>query len=49
MTQSYGVILLAATAKTYGGSAAHNVGGYLAIADPKNGWKFRREHRVRSV
>jgi hypothetical protein len=32
--------LLAHTAKTYGGSAAHNVGGYLAIADPKNGWTF---------
>jgi ABC-type molybdate transport system substrate-binding protein len=32
--------LLAHTAKTYGGSAAQNVGGYLAIADPKNGWNF---------
>jgi ABC-type molybdate transport system substrate-binding protein len=32
--------LLAHTAKVRGGSAAHNVGGYLAIADPKNGWNF---------
>ncbi len=32
--------LLAHTSKTYGGSAASNVGGYLAIADPKNGWVF---------
>jgi len=32
--------LLAHTKKSYGGSAAHNVGGYLAIADPKNGWVF---------
>ena len=32
--------LLAHTNKTYGGSAASNVGGYLAIADPKNGWTF---------
>jgi len=32
--------LLAHTAKAYGGSAGSNVGGYLAIADPKNGWTF---------
>ena len=32
--------LLAHTKKAYGGTAAHNVGGYLAIADPKNGWDF---------
>jgi hypothetical protein len=32
--------LLAHTAKTYGGKAKSNVGGYLAIADPKNGWTF---------
>jgi hypothetical protein len=32
--------VLAHTRKSYGGSAAHNVGGYLAIADPKNGWVF---------
>jgi len=32
--------LLAHTNKSYGGSARHNVGGYLAIADPKNGWAF---------
>lgn len=32
--------LLAHTSKAYGGSAAQNVGGYLAIADPKNGWTF---------
>jgi hypothetical protein len=32
--------LLAHTAKSLGGSAKHNVGGYLAIADPKNGWNF---------
>jgi ABC-type molybdate transport system substrate-binding protein len=32
--------LLAHTAKGYGGTANHNVGGYLAIADPKNGWTF---------
>jgi ABC-type molybdate transport system substrate-binding protein len=32
--------LLAHTNKSYGGSAGHNVGGYLAIADPKNGWVF---------
>ncbi|MCU1362712.1 MAG: hypothetical protein JWM55_540 [Acidimicrobiaceae bacterium] len=32
--------LLAHTAKVHGGSATHNVGGYLAIADPKNGWTF---------
>lgn len=32
--------LLAHTAKVHGGSAKQNVGGYLAIADPKNGWNF---------
>ena len=32
--------LLAHTKTSYGGTAAHNVGGYLAIADPKNGWSF---------
>jgi len=32
--------LLAHTSKADGGSAAQNVGGYLAIADPKNGWDF---------
>jgi ABC-type molybdate transport system substrate-binding protein len=32
--------LLAHTAKADGGSGAQNVGGYLAIADPKNGWVF---------
>ena len=32
--------LLTHTKKSYGGTAAHNVGGYLAIADPKNGWVF---------
>jgi ABC-type molybdate transport system substrate-binding protein len=32
--------LLAHTNKADGGSAAQNVGGYLAIADPKNGWDF---------
>jgi ABC-type molybdate transport system substrate-binding protein len=32
--------LLAHTKKTYGGSAPHNVGGYLTVADPKNGWVF---------
>jgi hypothetical protein len=32
--------LLAHTGKADGGSAAQNVGGYLAIADPKNGWNF---------
>jgi hypothetical protein len=32
--------LLAHTNKVDGGSAASNVGGYLAIADPKNGWTF---------
>jgi hypothetical protein len=32
--------LLAHTNKADGGSAAQNVGGYLAIADPKNGWTF---------
>ena len=34
------VDLLAHTKASYGGSAAHNVGGYLAIADPKKGWDF---------
>ena len=32
--------LLAHTNRPYGGSARRNVGGYLAIADPKNGWVF---------
>jgi hypothetical protein len=32
--------LLAHTNKADGGSAAQNAGGYLAIADPKNGWNF---------
>jgi ABC-type molybdate transport system substrate-binding protein len=32
--------LLAHTNKAYGGSASRNTGGYLAIADPKNGWTF---------
>jgi hypothetical protein len=32
--------LLAHTNKAYGGSAAQNIGGYLSIADPKNGWDF---------
>jgi hypothetical protein len=32
--------LLAHTNKAYGGTASRNVGGYLAIADPKNGWVF---------
>jgi hypothetical protein len=32
--------LLSHTKKSYGGMAPHNVGGYLAIADPKNGWDF---------
>jgi hypothetical protein len=32
--------LLAHTNKTDGGTAAQNTGGYLAIADPKNGWTF---------
>ena len=35
--------LLAHTAKAHGGSATHNTGGYLAIADPKNGWVFANE------
>ncbi|HTW99747.1 MAG TPA: hypothetical protein VMD59_13275 [Acidimicrobiales bacterium] len=34
--------LLAHTNKAYGGSAAHNTGGYLAVADPKNGWVFSK-------
>ena len=32
--------LLAHTNTADGGSAPENVGGYLAIADPKNGWDF---------
>ncbi len=32
--------LLAHTSKSHGGTSSHNVGGYLAIADPKNGWTF---------
>ncbi|MGD0054576.1 MAG: hypothetical protein ABSC34_03960 [Acidimicrobiales bacterium] len=32
--------LLAHTNRARGGSASHNTGGYLAIADPKNGWSF---------
>ena len=32
--------LLAHTSTAYGGSASQNVGGFLAIADPKNGWNF---------
>jgi ABC-type molybdate transport system substrate-binding protein len=32
--------LLAHTNRARGGSARQNVGGYLAIADPKNGWDF---------
>jgi len=32
--------LLAHTNRGRGGIAAHNTGGYLAIADPKNGWNF---------
>jgi ABC-type molybdate transport system substrate-binding protein len=32
--------LLAHTNRALGGSAHQNVGGYLAIADPKNGWVF---------
>lgn len=32
--------LLAHTNKTHGGSASVNTGGYLAVADPKNGWVF---------
>jgi hypothetical protein len=32
--------LLAHTNKTHGGLASVNTGGYLAIADPKNGWVF---------
>jgi ABC-type molybdate transport system substrate-binding protein len=32
--------LLAHTSTADGGTAAANVGGYLAIADPKNGWTF---------
>jgi hypothetical protein len=32
--------LLDNTNKTHGGFASANTGGYLAIADPKNGWVF---------
>lgn len=32
--------LLAHTNETHGGSAHANTGGYLTIADPKNGWIF---------
>ena len=32
--------LLANTNRTHGGSAHLNTGGYLAVADPKNGWVF---------
>lgn len=32
--------LLAHTNKVHGGTDNQNVGGYLAIADPKNGWNF---------
>ncbi len=32
--------LLANTNRTHGGTASSNTGGYLAIADPKNGWVF---------
>jgi ABC-type molybdate transport system substrate-binding protein len=32
--------LLAHTSKSHGGTSTRNVGGYLAIADPKNGWTF---------
>jgi ABC-type molybdate transport system substrate-binding protein len=32
--------LLAHVSKAEGGTAMHSVGGYLAIADPKNGWTF---------
>jgi hypothetical protein len=32
--------LLAHTNRTHGGSAHTNTGGYLTIADPKNGWIF---------
>jgi ABC-type molybdate transport system substrate-binding protein len=32
--------LLAHTNRTHGGTARSNTGGYLAIADPKNGWVF---------
>ncbi len=32
--------LLAHTSTSDGGSASQNAGGYLAIADPKNGWTF---------
>lgn len=32
--------LLAHTNKAYGGTGSRNVGGYLSIADPKNGWSF---------
>jgi len=32
--------VLAHTNKAYGGTGSRNIGGYLAIADPKNGWNF---------
>jgi ABC-type molybdate transport system substrate-binding protein len=32
--------LLAHTSRTNGGTAGQNVGGYVAVADPKNGWVF---------
>jgi ABC-type molybdate transport system substrate-binding protein len=32
--------LLAHSSKADGGTGMHTVGGYLAIADPKNGWTF---------
>ncbi len=32
--------LLANTSRAHGGSASLNTGGYLAIADPQNGWVF---------
>ena len=32
--------VIAHTSKTHGGTARTSVGGYLAIADPKNGWNF---------
>jgi hypothetical protein len=34
--------LLRHTKKAFGGSASYNVGGYLSIADPKNGWVFSK-------
>lgn len=32
--------VIAHTSTTHGGTARTSVGGYLAIADPKNGWNF---------